>query len=85
MAAVQRPISVNCIQEKAPAPAWKTKRSWFLIAEEDRMILPETQRFMAERMGATTHSYYVDHTPMYTAPELVVNVVLEATLEANRN
>ena len=27
--AVQRPIAVKCIQEKAPAPAWKTKPSWF--------------------------------------------------------
>ena len=28
MAAVQRPIAVKCIQEKAPAPAWKTTPSW---------------------------------------------------------
>src|SRR4029450_11948363 len=44
-AAVQRPIAVQCIQEAAPAPAWRTKRSWFLLAEEDRMINPKTQRF----------------------------------------
>ncbi len=78
MAAVQRPIAVKCIQEKAPAPAWKTKPSWFLIAEEDRMINPQTQRFMAGRMGANIRSYKVDHTPMHTAPELVVDVILEA-------
>src|SRR6201999_3719397 len=53
MAAVQRPIAVQCIQEKAPAPAWKTTPSWYLLAEEDRMILPETQRFLATRMEAT--------------------------------
>src|SRR6201991_1861958 len=47
MAAVQRPIAVPCIQEKAPRPSWKTTPSWYLIAEEDRMIIPETQRFMA--------------------------------------
>jgi pimeloyl-ACP methyl ester carboxylesterase len=40
--AVQRPIAVKCIQEKAPAPAWKTRPSWFLLAEEDRMIPAET-------------------------------------------
>src|SRR5882672_2998202 len=51
-AALQRPIAVQCIQEPAPTPAWRTKPSWFLIAEEDRMINPKTQRFMAERMGA---------------------------------
>ena len=78
MAAVQRPIAVNCIQEKAPAPAWRTKPSWFFIAEEDRMIAPESQRFMADRMGATIRSHAVDHTPMYTAPKLVVDIVLEA-------
>jgi pimeloyl-ACP methyl ester carboxylesterase len=78
MAAVQRPIAVQCIQEKAPAPAWKMTPSWYLVAEEDRMINPETQRFMAGRMGADIRAYDVDHTPMYTAPELVVDVILEA-------
>jgi pimeloyl-ACP methyl ester carboxylesterase len=76
--AVQRPIAVKCIQEKAPAPAWKTKPSWFLLAEEDRMILPETQRFMAERMGAEIRSHSVDHSPMHTEPRVVVDVILEA-------
>jgi pimeloyl-ACP methyl ester carboxylesterase len=78
MAAVQRPIAVQCIQEKAPTPAWRTTPSWYLVAEEDRMIIPETQRFMAGRMGATIRSHRVDHTPMYTAPEVVVDVILEA-------
>jgi pimeloyl-ACP methyl ester carboxylesterase len=81
MAAVQRPLAVQCIQEKAPAPAWKMKPSWYLIAEEDRMILKENQRFMANRMNATVRSHKVDHTPMYTDPELVVDVVLEAARE----
>jgi pimeloyl-ACP methyl ester carboxylesterase len=78
MAAVQRPLAVQCIQEKVPMPAWKTIPSWYFVAEEDRMISPENQRFMAERMGANIRSYVVDHTPMYTAPELVVDVIVEA-------
>jgi pimeloyl-ACP methyl ester carboxylesterase len=78
MAAVQRPIAVQCIQEKAPAPAWRKTPTWYFVAEEDRMIIPETQRFMATRMGATIRSHRVDHTPMYTVPELVVDVILEA-------
>jgi pimeloyl-ACP methyl ester carboxylesterase len=76
--AVQRPIALKCVQERAPAPAWKTKPSWFLIAEQDRMIAPETQRFMAERMGATIRMHDVDHSPMYTAPTLAIGVILEA-------
>jgi pimeloyl-ACP methyl ester carboxylesterase len=78
MATVQRPISVNCIQEKAPSPAWRKKPSWFLLAEEDRMIHPSTQKFMAERMKANIRSHRVDHTPMYTTPGLVVNTIVEA-------
>lgn len=76
--AVQRPIAVQCIQEPAPTPTWKTKPSWFLIAEEDRMINAKTQHFMADRMHAKVHSYRVDHSPMYTEPKLVINVILEA-------
>lgn len=41
-AAVQRPIALQCIQEPAPKPAWKAKPSWYLLAEEDRMINPKT-------------------------------------------
>jgi hypothetical protein len=59
-------------------PSWKEERSCFLIAEDDRMINPITQRFMAERMGAVVHSYNVDHTPSLTAPESVIEVILEA-------
>src|SRR4030095_11761715 len=45
LAATQRPIALACIQEKAPRPAWKTKPSWYLVAQEDRMIKPGTQIF----------------------------------------
>ena len=80
--AVQRPIALKCIQESAPKPAWRSKPSWFLIAEEDRMINPKTQQFMARRMGAKIRSSGVDHSPMLTAPDLVVDVILEAARES---
>ena len=76
--AVQRPISVKSIQEPAAAPAWKSKPPWYLIAEEDRMINPHTQRFIAERMKATVRSLPVDHTPLLSAPDKVVDIILEA-------
>jgi pimeloyl-ACP methyl ester carboxylesterase len=85
MAAVQRPIAVKCIQEVTPQPTWKTKPTWYLLAEEDRMINQTTQRFMAERMGAEIRSYPVDHTPMYTQPNIVVEVITEAVREKISN
>src|SRR3984885_6299382 len=76
--AVQRPIAVKSIQESAPSPAWKSKPTWYLLAEEDRMINPKTQHFMAERMKATIRPFAVDHTPLLTAPDKVVDIILEA-------
>lgn len=78
LAATQRPIAVACIQEKAPRPIWKAKPTWYLVAEEDRMINPATQHFMAQRMGARIRSEKVDHTPLVSAPRPVIEVILEA-------
>ena len=77
-AAVQRPIALKCIQEPVPKPAWRSKPSWFLVAEEDRMINPKTQQFMADRMKAMKRSLAVDHTPLLSAPQKVVDIILEA-------
>jgi pimeloyl-ACP methyl ester carboxylesterase len=78
LAATQRPIALACIQEKAPRPAWRAKSSWYLVTQEDRMINPATQQFLARRMGAQTRSEKVDHAPLVTAPELVVEIILQA-------
>jgi pimeloyl-ACP methyl ester carboxylesterase len=77
-AATQRPLAVACIQEKVPRPAWRLKPSWYLIAAEDRMINPTTQRFMAARMGARIRLEKVDHTPMATAPRAVIEMIRDA-------
>ena len=78
LAAVQRPISPACITVAVDRPLWKDRPAWFLVAEQDRMIVHETQRFMAERMQAKVRSYPVDHTPIVTAPSVVVDIIREA-------
>jgi pimeloyl-ACP methyl ester carboxylesterase len=85
LAAVQRPIALAAIQEKAPKPAWKTKPSWYLVAEEDRMINPATQKFLAQRMNAKIRSEKVDHGSLITAPELVVGLIRQAMAESNNH
>lgn len=82
LSAVQRPISPACIMVRVNRPFWKDRPTWFLMAEEDRMIAPDTQRFMAERMAARVRSHPVDHTPIVTAPGLVVDIIREAIAEA---
>jgi pimeloyl-ACP methyl ester carboxylesterase len=78
LAAVQRPISPACITVAMERPLWKDRPAWFLIAEQDRMIVEDNHRFMAERMQARTRSHPVDHTPLVTAPATVVDIIREA-------
>jgi pimeloyl-ACP methyl ester carboxylesterase len=82
--AVQRPINAACIQEKAPRPLWRDVPSWYLIAEQDRMISPKTQEFMASRMNAGIRRLDVDHTPIVTAPDKVVGLLRDALAAVSR-
>src|SRR5438067_1159265 len=76
--AVQRPISLSCITIPDGRPHWKGIPRWFLLAEDERMIVPETQRYMAGRMKAKIRAYAVDHAPSVTAPTAVVDVIRDA-------
>jgi pimeloyl-ACP methyl ester carboxylesterase len=78
LSAVQRPISLDCITVPVGRPSWKDIPSWFLVAEDDRMIVPETQRYMAERMKAIIKMHDVDHMPSVTSPEPVVDIIRDA-------
>ena len=78
LAAVQRPISPACITVPVERPLWKDRPTWFLVAEQDRMIAHETQLFMARRMKAQVRSHPVDHMPTVTASAVVVEIIREA-------
>jgi pimeloyl-ACP methyl ester carboxylesterase len=82
LAAVQRPISPACITVAVPRPLWKDRPTWFLVAEQDRMIIAANQHFMAERMKARTHAHPVDHLPLVTAPSHVLDIIREAIDQA---
>lgn len=78
LAAVQRPIAPACISVPVPRPLWLDVPAYYLLARQDRMIVEPTQRFMAERMRARISAHEVDHTPSVTAPDAVVEVILQA-------
>jgi pimeloyl-ACP methyl ester carboxylesterase len=78
LGAVQRPLAPACISAPVGRPRWRDLPSWYLVAEEDRMIVADNQRFMAARMDARTVSHAVDHTPLVARPELVSALILDA-------
>jgi pimeloyl-ACP methyl ester carboxylesterase len=78
MAAAQKPIALKCLGEPLTKAAWREKPSWFLIAENDRMVSPETQRYTAVRMKSEIVSLPVDHTPLASQPGAVVDLIADA-------
>lgn len=82
--AVQRPIALPCITTTVGRPRWKDVPTWYLLAEQDRMIVKETQEFMSARMKATVESHPVDHLPSLTAPQVVAGIILRAVAESAR-
>jgi pimeloyl-ACP methyl ester carboxylesterase len=81
--AVQRPISAACITVPVGRPLWRDVPAWYLVAKQDRMIVEPTQRLMAARMNARVHEHDVDHTPSVTAPETVIELILQALQSAS--
>ena len=78
MTATQGPIAAKAFGDKATRAAWKTKPSFYIVAEKDRMIPPELERAMAKKLGATTSSLPTSHVPMQSRPKDVVAVILAA-------
>ncbi|WP_245717245.1 alpha/beta fold hydrolase [Nocardia jejuensis] len=84
LAAGQRPIAVASFTEQTAEPAWKSLRSWTLVAEDDRMIPPDGQRRMAARMNATVVEHAGSHAVALSQPQAVVDLIETAATETTQ-
>ena len=78
MAATQRPLAANVFGAKPSTAAWRSKPSWYLVAEDDQIINPDLERWMAQRMRAETHSVRSSHAAMMSHPHDVVELITHA-------
>ena len=78
MAASQRPWGVNALAGAVTAPAWREKKSWFLVASDDKMIPPAAQRQMAARAGSTVREVAASHSLYVSQPAAVASIIEEA-------
>jgi pimeloyl-ACP methyl ester carboxylesterase len=62
----------------APGTAWKSKPCWYIVANNDRTVHPDLERFVAKRMSATTYEVDSSHVPMLSNPGLVLDVIQDA-------
>ena len=78
IAATQGAIRASAFEEKVDATPWRNKPSWYIVAAADRMINPDAQRALAQRIGATTVTLQTSHVPMLSQPRQVAEVILAA-------
>lgn len=79
MAVTQKPIAARCFDDKSGPPAWKSKPSWYQVSSRDRMIPPETEAWLAERMQAKkTITLDASHASLASHPEEIVALIDEA-------
>jgi len=67
MADSQVPVGLAAFGTDLTAAAWKSKKSWYIVSTEDKMIPPDAERGMAKRANAqvteikSSHAVYISH------------------------
>ena len=70
--------AADLFAHNAEGVAWRSKPSWYIVANNDRTVHPELERFVAQRMDATTYDLDSSHVPMLSHPDLVLDVIRTA-------
>ncbi|WP_089101263.1 alpha/beta hydrolase [Streptomyces hyaluromycini] len=68
----------DLFNQQVPGTAWRTKPSWYIVANDDHTVHPDLERSAAERMGAKTRAVDSSHVPMLSHPDFVLDVIREA-------
>ena len=68
----------DLFDQKAEGIAWRSKPSWYVVANNDTTVNPDLERHAAKRMGARTYDVETSHVPMLSNPKFVLDVIREA-------
>jgi pimeloyl-ACP methyl ester carboxylesterase len=83
LVATQGPTSMNAIDAPVTTTSWKSKPCWYIVATDDRAILPELQVTMSKRIDAVTISIAASHAVMLSHPDEVANFIARAAAGEN--
>ena len=76
--AAQGPISTSLFSGRTTVAAWRNKPTWYAISTQDKTASPELERFLANRMKATTVELNTSHLSIVTQPDAVTKLILDA-------
>lgn len=82
MADSQVPWGVEALGGTISEPAWKTKKCWYLLTTEDKMIPPDAQRAMSKRAGAKVVEVKASHSVYVSQPQAVASLIETAAKAA---
>ena len=85
LAVTQGRLAGAAFGQTATAAAWKTKPSWFIVTEGDRVVSAALQRMQAARMAARITTLQASHMSLLSRPGDVATVIEEAALSAARS
>jgi pimeloyl-ACP methyl ester carboxylesterase len=78
LAAAQKPIRASALLDRVTDAAWRTRPSWYGVADEDRLFAPAFQRETARRINASVSSLRAGHLPFLSKPNETAAVILAA-------
>jgi len=78
LAAAQKPIRASALVDRVTSAAWRSKPSWYVVTDEDRMISPDLQRQIAHKIDATVVTLHASHVPFLSRPKETADVILAA-------
>jgi pimeloyl-ACP methyl ester carboxylesterase len=84
MHALQQGLSMRSLDDVMRIPAWRSHRTWYLVATNDDAIPPDLERMFARRMGAHTVEVASSHLAIVSHPHEVVELI-KAAAASRRN
>jgi len=65
--------------------AWRSKPSWYILATQDHTVHPDLQRWVSKRMGAIVTEVASSHVPMFSQPDVVIDVIRKAAAAVQKS
>ena len=83
MAVTQKAPLASTFGDTVTAPAWRSKPTWYQVSTQDRMIHPDNERRMAQRMNPRRIiELDTGHASLAAQPLAVADLIDEAAAQS---
>jgi len=76
--ATQQPITADLFAARTTVAAWRGKPSYYAVSAHDETTSPDLERFLAQRMKATTIELPSSHVSMISHPQAITDLIERA-------